>query len=373
MAFDWLPNSAPHEDEDVNWVTKGWFDKIYRWLVGESYVEISQTAAVTLSDYLVYPIDATSGNLVITLPPAQDYDHKKYIVKKTDSSANTVTITAAGSDLIDGAATKVLTTRYESVEIISDGVSNWHLSIVTVGGNVTHKASIYTANDTFTWATGVEIAFITMTGAGGGGGRPANAGTSGGGGGGSGEIWYRYPFVRSGVATTAITIGAAGTGATATNTNGVTGGATSFGTLSAAGGIRGLAASTAGTGGGAQGGAASTEGADKIYNKGGSGGGLGGAPNNNGGVGAAFTEWASNAGGTKYSTTHGGGGGGASGFLGRGGVGGAAGATTASPGVAAAGTAYGAGGGGGGTDGDGSASGDGGNGAGGWMLVEWIE
>lgn len=49
------------------------------------------------------------------------------IVKKTDSSANAITIDANGTETIDGATTYTLDTQYQSVLLICDG-SNWHIA-----------------------------------------------------------------------------------------------------------------------------------------------------------------------------------------------------------------------------------------------------
>lgn len=46
--------------------------------------------------------------------------------KKTDSSGNSVTVTRAAAETIDGATTYVLSGQYDSVCLVSDG-SNWHV------------------------------------------------------------------------------------------------------------------------------------------------------------------------------------------------------------------------------------------------------
>jgi hypothetical protein len=73
-----------------------------------------------------------SGNVTITLPAAAsvynstDDVGRIYTIKKIDTDANRVVIDGNGSETIDGAATAVITTQYESVTIQSDG-SNWHI------------------------------------------------------------------------------------------------------------------------------------------------------------------------------------------------------------------------------------------------------
>jgi hypothetical protein len=74
--------------------------------------------------------DATGGAIVVTLPtPSSDYDGFTVKVKKTDSSANTVTVkTATGYDIdgVDGATGQVLTLQYEVISASCDS-ANYHL------------------------------------------------------------------------------------------------------------------------------------------------------------------------------------------------------------------------------------------------------
>lgn len=65
--------------------------------------------------------DASGGAFAVTLPLAAEVPGQTYRVKKTDASANAVTVTRAGTDLIDGAATYVLAIQYQSVTIQSTG------------------------------------------------------------------------------------------------------------------------------------------------------------------------------------------------------------------------------------------------------------
>lgn len=81
---------------------------------------------VTLDDnYRTVPVDASGANRTITLPTAASAKWRKYIIKKIDSSVNTVTIDADGAETIDGALTFVLTVQYQAIEIQSDGTTWW--------------------------------------------------------------------------------------------------------------------------------------------------------------------------------------------------------------------------------------------------------
>jgi hypothetical protein len=89
------------------------------------YQSTTKTGDFTASEEPVIFANATSGNIAVTLPPASSHPFKMYSVKKTDSSANTVTITPSGSDTIDGQSSIVLTAQYMVFTVISDG-TNWH-------------------------------------------------------------------------------------------------------------------------------------------------------------------------------------------------------------------------------------------------------
>jgi hypothetical protein len=88
----------------------------------------SKTAAYTITsnDGLVLA-DVSGGAFSLTLPAASSNSGKILRVKKKDSSTNSVTISRAGSDLIDGATSKTLSIQYESLTLISDGTSTWHI------------------------------------------------------------------------------------------------------------------------------------------------------------------------------------------------------------------------------------------------------
>ncbi len=76
---------------------------------------------VTTADYTVIG-DTTSGNKVFTLPTAASASGYTFVFKKI-VSANTLTIDGAGSETIDGATTKVLSTQWTSVTIHSNGTA----------------------------------------------------------------------------------------------------------------------------------------------------------------------------------------------------------------------------------------------------------
>lgn len=79
---------------------------------------------VTVNDAFI-PVDATSGAVTITLKPAAQAKGKRLTVKKTDSSSNTVTVDANGSETIDDALTQIISYQYDSICLMSDGSEWW--------------------------------------------------------------------------------------------------------------------------------------------------------------------------------------------------------------------------------------------------------
>lgn len=71
--------------------------------------------------------NAASGAVTLTLPPADESAGRRLAIKKTDASANAVTIDGSGAETIDGSATLVLATQYNATTIICDGSQWWVL------------------------------------------------------------------------------------------------------------------------------------------------------------------------------------------------------------------------------------------------------
>jgi len=85
----------------------------------------TKTTAYTLTtsdDYIL--ADASSGAFTLTLPTSSGNTGKAFFIKKVDSTANGVTIDAAGSETIDGEATRILYGEQATIQLVSDG-SNW--------------------------------------------------------------------------------------------------------------------------------------------------------------------------------------------------------------------------------------------------------
>jgi hypothetical protein len=98
---------------------------------------VAKTAAytATTSDSTILA-SAASAAFSITLPTSVGATGKFYTIKKTDSSANVVTIATTSSQTIDGAATKALSYQYDAYTVQSDG-SNWSIVAIVNGRNGT--------------------------------------------------------------------------------------------------------------------------------------------------------------------------------------------------------------------------------------------
>lgn len=69
--------------------------------------------------------DATSGAITVNLPAVSGTDGRTIRVKKIDSSANAVTLDGNSSETIDDATTRVLSSQYDSITIVSDDSEWW--------------------------------------------------------------------------------------------------------------------------------------------------------------------------------------------------------------------------------------------------------
>ena len=72
-------------------------------------------------------VDATSGNITVTLPTAASALGTAYYIKKIDTSANKVIIDGDSSETIDDSTTIELIVPYECALIQSDGTEWWVL------------------------------------------------------------------------------------------------------------------------------------------------------------------------------------------------------------------------------------------------------
>jgi hypothetical protein len=76
--------------------------------------------------YIVLLVNCTGGSRTINLPTAAN-NTDCIVVKRVDASINnTLSVTAAGSETIDGSSTASIRAQYTSLTLVSDG-TNWHI------------------------------------------------------------------------------------------------------------------------------------------------------------------------------------------------------------------------------------------------------
>jgi hypothetical protein len=90
------------------------------------YTETIAAASDTLdaTNHIIFA-DAVSNNVLINLPQASTCAGREYVIKKVDSSSNTVTVDGYLTETIDGGLTAVLILQHESITIVSDGTEWW--------------------------------------------------------------------------------------------------------------------------------------------------------------------------------------------------------------------------------------------------------
>lgn len=93
------------------------------WATGHEIINASSTDAAFADLVLA---DASSGGFTLTLPEAGVWRDRVLRIKKTDATGNTVTVAAAGSETIDGAASIAISTQYHCRQFMSDG-KDWYI------------------------------------------------------------------------------------------------------------------------------------------------------------------------------------------------------------------------------------------------------
>lgn len=235
----------------------------------------TRTATATLTNIQTGLVNVNaSAAMTLTLPQANNAAGvpMRYQFVRTDTTANVVTLSRAGSDLIEGLTTMPLQVG-QRLELVSDGVSAWRLAapLMFIG------SQIFSSSGTFTVPAGVYRLKVTVVGGGASGGSTGTSTGLSGAGGGAGGTAIRWLSVVPGQTIT-VTVGLGGAsaaaGAGAPGIGGNAGNTSSFGAFcSATGGSPGNGAVAGNTSGG-QGGVGS--GADLNF---GGGAGADGQPN----------------------------------------------------------------------------------------------
>jgi len=93
---------------------------------GRAHAIATKTAAYQMSvfDYCILA-NGAGGGFTVGLPSAVGIAGQELIVKKIDTTANVITVAAAGGQFIDNAASVAMSTPYTSLTLISDGANFW--------------------------------------------------------------------------------------------------------------------------------------------------------------------------------------------------------------------------------------------------------
>lgn len=91
-----------------------------RW---PTVVSATTTYTVLTDDSYIVRCDATGAAFTVNLPAVSGLSGLQVTIKKTDSSANAVTVDGSGAETIDGAATYSLATQYKHVTLVCNGTS----------------------------------------------------------------------------------------------------------------------------------------------------------------------------------------------------------------------------------------------------------
>jgi hypothetical protein len=81
---------------------------------------VTASTTVTLTDGIIL-CDTTSGNITVTMLSSTTVPGRKFIITKISGDTNTVTITAASGETVNGAASLLLTNQWDSAEILMAG------------------------------------------------------------------------------------------------------------------------------------------------------------------------------------------------------------------------------------------------------------
>jgi len=88
-------------------------------------INISSDYYTGSTDNQIIIVDASDGDVEITLPPAIDTADKTYYIKKVDSSNNKVIVNPNETETIDGQSEMHITNQYECYKIVCTGAKWW--------------------------------------------------------------------------------------------------------------------------------------------------------------------------------------------------------------------------------------------------------
>jgi hypothetical protein len=237
-----------------------------RW-IGGAVRTVTGDVTLTADDAGLVLVSAAGGNVALTLPEADAANGRplRFVIIRTDTSANTVTIAPQGADTLNGLTGPHGIPRGASLMLVGDGSAAWRLAGAAGFGLITVLSSSGTT-DVPWWARRAEV---RVWGGGGGGGF---GGATGAGGGGAAGTPGMGTYAVTPGDSIAITVGTGGAAGTAAGVHGAAGGTSSFGSLLTAPGGGGGGSTASGNGTAGTPGAPATGGS---FSSAGAGGGTG--------------------------------------------------------------------------------------------------
>lgn len=109
----------PFLDQQINKIQNA-FNQV---LAPQSVRSLVQSGAASVDDWWLL-VDCTNTAVTVTLPLAAN-GLRALGVKKIDASGNAVTILPIGTDKVEGGASIMLGSQYNSVTLVPDGKSGW--------------------------------------------------------------------------------------------------------------------------------------------------------------------------------------------------------------------------------------------------------
>lgn len=123
--MSWQPEQPPKADAN-SYTAKDWLFQIWKFLkFGSNTVTVTSNYNAKMEDTYIL-MSAAAGVRTVTLPFASGNNGKEIIIKKTETSGNTVTALPRGTETIDGAASAATALRATPIRLVSDN-SNWIL------------------------------------------------------------------------------------------------------------------------------------------------------------------------------------------------------------------------------------------------------
>jgi hypothetical protein len=117
----WLVVSQTSYTAVQNCVNTFSSEQIFSASIRLAYTAVTADTTLAETHYCV-DVSASAAARTITLPTAVGINGRVYVIRKSDSSGNAVTIDGNGAEHINDADTKVLAAQYDTATLMSNGV-----------------------------------------------------------------------------------------------------------------------------------------------------------------------------------------------------------------------------------------------------------